>query len=427
MINQTQRGRSMVEMLMMLALVGILSIVTFFGYEMAMAKYRSNTIIKETNQMAFNIEQQFEAEVDVLDLSEYQPDDCDWCDDPVEGEHNIRLAGYNVTVKEDEGTTAFMVTFMDVEQNVCEKLIATGWEDPYAIFVNEHPVPSALAVCEEANQIDVAFNNTLDAKAPDCNPGYGWNEENKKCEACPAGQHNNNNVCEECPENTFQNGTECVPCGSGAQAVSGSNKCECINPGFYWDKTDNACYPCTQSIAAERCEGVKCNDQGHCGGVGSNMFCNRVSFTSGQPYDGRCKETGGFRSITNNTNQSNSCISAGVASGHMTQAAINEQLANYRASAKVITQGSGPAWCAAFGWSPVSSLELGCPTNGSWEWDGVCTNAPLVHALSAGFATSLIVSETSGGWALLFTGCRIRWTNIMDTGAYYQRALCRVP
>lgn len=303
MTNRAQSGRSMMEMLMMLAMIGVLSMITFFGYEMAMAKYRANSIIKETNQMAFEIEQQFENEAPVLDLSEYQPDDCDWCDEAAEGEHNIRLAGYDVTVTEDEATTAFLVSFMDVDQKVCEKLINTGWSDPYAIFVNDYPVPSALAICGANNQIDVAFNNTLDTKAPDCNPGYGWNEENQKCEQCEEGYYHRNNECHECPDgatsaagateclcpdgslwnnstgtcdlcpaDTYQRGNMCKQCPPGATSPAGSTVCTCPQePG--WNEEDEECVPrscLSYSDCGETCaecvkpDGASASTPGYC-------------------------------------------------------------------------------------------------------------------------------------------------------------------
>ncbi|MBP5161022.1 MAG: type II secretion system protein, partial [Alphaproteobacteria bacterium] len=56
---RAQTGRSMIEMLAVIAIIGILSVITFWGYEMAMARYRANEVIKNTNMFALSIENQF--------------------------------------------------------------------------------------------------------------------------------------------------------------------------------------------------------------------------------------------------------------------------------------------------------------------------------------------------------------------------------
>ena len=434
MINRAQSGRSMMEMLMMLAMIGVLSMITFFGYEMAMAKYRANSIIKETNQMAFEIEQQFENEAPVLDLSEYQPDDCDWCDEAAEGEHNIRLAGYDVTVTEDEATTAFLVSFMDVDQKVCEKLINTGWSDPYAIFVNDHPVPSALAVCGANNQIDVAFNNTLDTNAPDCNPGYGWNEENQRCEACPAGQHNNNNVCEECPQDTYQEGNECIPCPSGAVAEPGATDCLCPM-GYYRDKPNNLCPPCTQTNATEKCQDLKCENQSHCGGSGSQLFCDNASTDSHVVSYGYCKLSStidlanpGYSSQGDSYSVSNGVGTALLGSASAAQAILNGRFV----VSKPINPASAVSWCESLGYVAATRSDVDCGGI-AYANDAICTNAPTVHALFAAYNTGFVFNEHSSSpnlWVYLYKQGLL--TSIYSGRSGYVsgfsiRALCRVP
>ena len=152
MSEKTQSGRSMLEMLAILAIVGILSIVIFVGYEMAMARHRANEIIKQTNNLALGVEEQFEYDVDDIDITSYIP----------EGSTILTIAGYEAYFEENDTTTAFEVTLEDVDQRVCERLLNSGWDDPFAILVNG----VVSGTCLEKNEITAAFNNTLAGADP---------------------------------------------------------------------------------------------------------------------------------------------------------------------------------------------------------------------------------------------------------------------
>ena len=52
-INQT--GRSMIEMLGVLAIIGVLSVGGIAGYSKAMAKYRVNKTIDQVSHIAANV------------------------------------------------------------------------------------------------------------------------------------------------------------------------------------------------------------------------------------------------------------------------------------------------------------------------------------------------------------------------------------
>lgn len=64
-----QSGRSMVEMLGVLAIIGVLSIGGISGYSKAMAKYRVNKTLDQISMLVMNIRSLFSASVDYADLS----------------------------------------------------------------------------------------------------------------------------------------------------------------------------------------------------------------------------------------------------------------------------------------------------------------------------------------------------------------------
>lgn len=50
-----ERGRSMIEMLGVLAVIGVLSVTSVYGYRMAMDKYLANEIFRELNMRANHV------------------------------------------------------------------------------------------------------------------------------------------------------------------------------------------------------------------------------------------------------------------------------------------------------------------------------------------------------------------------------------
>ena len=65
-----QSGRSMVEMLGVLAIIGVLSIGGISGYSKAMAKYRVNKTLDQISMLVMNIRSLFSASVDYTGLSD---------------------------------------------------------------------------------------------------------------------------------------------------------------------------------------------------------------------------------------------------------------------------------------------------------------------------------------------------------------------
>jgi len=65
-----QSGRSMVEMLGVLAIIGVLSIGGISGYSKAMAKYRVNKTLDQISMLVMNIRSLFSASVDYTGLND---------------------------------------------------------------------------------------------------------------------------------------------------------------------------------------------------------------------------------------------------------------------------------------------------------------------------------------------------------------------
>ena len=70
MYKNEQSGRSMVEMLGVLAIIGVLSIGGISGYSKAMAKYRVNKTLDQISMLVMNIRSLFSASVDYVGLND---------------------------------------------------------------------------------------------------------------------------------------------------------------------------------------------------------------------------------------------------------------------------------------------------------------------------------------------------------------------
>ena len=125
-------GRSMVEMLAVLAIVGVLSIVLMLGYTIAMNKYRANEIIAGVKLRAYAVSWQPQEEPGTeQDLSEFAE----------------KILTYKTTAwagglngEED----LFTIDVEDVQQGVCQEILNRNWTLPAGIFVFDQKVAVAL-------------------------------------------------------------------------------------------------------------------------------------------------------------------------------------------------------------------------------------------------------------------------------------------
>ncbi len=153
-------GRSMVEMLAVLAIVGVLSIVLMLGYTIAMNKYRANEIIAGVKLRAYAVSWQPQEEPGTeQDLSEFAE----------------KILTYKTTAwagglngEED----LFTIDVEDVQQGVCQEILSRNWTLPAGIFVFDQKV----STCPEGNaQMSFVFpvdiEDKVDVVVPD--PCYG--------------------------------------------------------------------------------------------------------------------------------------------------------------------------------------------------------------------------------------------------------------
>ncbi|MBR3501751.1 MAG: hypothetical protein IKO06_02470 [Alphaproteobacteria bacterium] len=136
---KNQNGRSMIEMLGVLAIIGVLSVGGIAGYSKAMMKYRINKTIEQITLIAGNVRTFFAPQKSyegvnknkILCKAKIIPDEMWYSDTSI-----INVFGYGVYVENAYKSTsgdnkAFKITYKlpSSEENFCIELLSQDWTD----------------------------------------------------------------------------------------------------------------------------------------------------------------------------------------------------------------------------------------------------------------------------------------------------------
>ena len=204
----TQSGRSMVEMLGTLAIMGVLTIGGIAGYRYAINKSNANTILNAVSQMAVTASVELTTQGS-LTLPEWK-----------DANGNLSISGaFGVeTARYDDG--AFGIIVSDMNDEVCERIKGMDWKVPEDIAINDES-----DVCDqgEANKIAFVFSNTLTKKSA---PGN-------------AGGESGEDTPDEPDNTTCPAGTSTTGAGENTGFTDrDGNICKCINAGESYTDSD---------------------------------------------------------------------------------------------------------------------------------------------------------------------------------------------
>lgn len=144
-----QTGRSMVEMLGVLAIIGVLTVMGIWGYTIAMIRYRANEILYEAHKRAVIIAGQLALGSKNPSLHEF------------EGDNTFSGGTFSATVYDDygaedwtEGNKRFTLSINGVDGSVCEQLDA---------MAGDEVIYFAPGVCDtkNLNEVQLTYNNDL--------------------------------------------------------------------------------------------------------------------------------------------------------------------------------------------------------------------------------------------------------------------------
>ena len=206
-IKHNETGRSMVEMLGVLAVVGVLSIGGVAGYRYAVDKMNANEIINELKKRAITASQQRVLGQDI-NLSEYG--------------NNGAIKGYTVTptTKHNGNASQFALEVQGVPERVCDMILESDWALPTEKVVNG----GSCVEGANGNTLTFAFNNTLGSGEAGNGGNNNGNEGNNDPTDTPI---------QQCGENEYR-------------LADGTCKedTKCTDPNQFWNSWTNQCELC---------------------------------------------------------------------------------------------------------------------------------------------------------------------------------------
>ena len=307
-IKHNETGRSMVEMLGVLAIMGVLSIGGVAGYRYAVDKMNANEIINELKKRAITASQQRILSQNI-NLSEYGA---------ILGKYEVTPAnGY------PEDPAFFGLEIKAVPQKVCQHIVDSDWAMPTEMKIGNLVMDKDTECPDEFNDISFAFHNTLDQTqeigeiitppeqpTQKCEAGYYplpdgtckedtkcsdpnqfWNGNEGKCTSCPTKgnpvRNNLSDIEDSCPKcaNAQVGGYDqpfyCVWCPSN-RVVCGDTCCgegqQCKYE--YSSSTNwNYVYTCVDSLGDNEClTNADCNNGSETG----DYYCQNAAKGCGQ-------------------------------------------------------------------------------------------------------------------------------------------------
>ena len=239
--NQSQSGRSMVEMLGVLAIIAILSIGGIVGFRLAMNYYQANQIAHEMNMMRTDAQIKIAQGAEELTLG-----------DPYDS-GNIQFNGYKTDFDclymETETSTpddvascavanAYYIEMQKIPEGICKPLanLIDKMDNEIAFYINGKSVDAAEgekgACLGEENILTVIFGADSDSEAIKCNDNPDCPDNLPIC---------HEHLCVECTTSAdcenptpICNENICVACGNDDECRSkNSSEENCVTGGAH--------------------------------------------------------------------------------------------------------------------------------------------------------------------------------------------------
>ena len=186
---KNESGRSMVEMLGTLAIIGVLSIGGIVGYSYGMDKYRANTIMNDVNLRAIDLIAQVNRGGD-LSLSEWP---------------EKSTAGYIITLEKGTDGITGGIKISGIEKQVCEMLAKDLLPQNTTLKINGADYTSDD--CGETNTLifyydtimagveEICNGPVVDGECGTCSSPFIWDGTNCVCPSSHPYWRSDYNIC----------------------------------------------------------------------------------------------------------------------------------------------------------------------------------------------------------------------------------------
>ena len=308
-----QFGRSMIEMLGVLAIIAVISIGGLTLYRRAMDTYKANNIFDDVNRFEVVILERInQTESGQISQGDFAP-----------------TSGFEMDATNESEERRHFISVYDVTSGVCQIVLNKGAEK-YTMFAN-NLLYEGKDICQETNEMRFYFGNVDNLCSK---PKEGSNQvacsdnclcsadEGKSCKsdiypgfnqtkccrndevncfrtcrpACPAGMAYNDRCQCECTDpmkeyNAAQGKCVCKTSGSSVALVEDSNgNCGCADNTYAWVNSLGKCskLSCTNeggtcSLDDKRC-GKKCTNTNNINSISCNDGICRPSLCSSDQY-----------------------------------------------------------------------------------------------------------------------------------------------
>ena len=337
-----QKGRSMIEMLAVLAIIGVITIGSYSLYRRAVDTHKANSIFDDVNRFEFVIsERVFRTPRGFFDKADFSP-----------------ASGFEMTAYNEPELASHHISVMNVPKNVCQIVLDKG-EDKYVMYANNLIFEGDSSICRTTNEMRFYFGDTSDlcsfpepnTNQKSCSDGCLCDGDNEckpdiytpdsipkmteetvccpndnnivacngKCiEDCGTGKTLDRKTCQCVCADTMKQMDEngnciCKPSGSDVPLMEGEDgECKCSNPKYIWIPSMNRCtlLDCPEGDGGsckleDKTCGVSCQKTGNANEVECNAACRPSLFDNPDTFGLLPKSCSGYWAgirITGTTN-----------------------------------------------------------------------------------------------------------------------------
>ena len=424
-----ESGRTLTEMLGVLAIMGVLTVVGIAGFNWAMDRWRANRIIDGVEERALvGSRLRLSGMNRTMEIA-----------DAVVAQTGGTIEDYATTVSNtgyNDEKTYFSVQVAGVSPQVCENVMNLNWQLPVEVYAGNTQYTGDTAICAGEGTVDLTFVfaadlitkkdvKVVDRNNPTCRPTQVWtckeNEDNHYncctagmlCRAdgdtlptgvfsenkgnCPRGTHqcrNNQCVCRKsCPAGQNQDPKTCACssqiCETGVWNEAKGECVECNEDTDCAGRTDgkttcdtasNVCKcPAGKVPNADGTACVECMSDTDCANrTDGKTTCDTTNNTCVSTYctDNTDCKSSEYCEITETENCSVPTTSTCTILDSGTEATYNGKTFLY--SSGSMTWWSARNWCLAHGKNLASLSDLSCSYSsyncvdwGSDDWEGL--------------------------------------------------------
>ena len=302
-MNQNQKkqtGRSMIEMLGVLAIIGVLSIGAISGYKMAIRKYRTNELLHEVYKRAGEISIQ-------LANGRAQPSIAEFPNNTEFGFRGARIVNNN--------PDRFFITFDNPGADICREILKRAQLEPM-IVKTEPPYREVEGDnCTNRQTIDLYFNKDLSSIMQNVQRAEDIDNEEDCMNAGLKWCYVDGGYDQKCKKTCCERRYECAMCRESDGAIINLSDSPCENDTGRCDGNGTCikncagvseckiCDPYTGEITGNVVKDVLCNsDKGLCDGNGNCITpttepivsADEMSYADAVDY---CEDKGGMFTV----------------------------------------------------------------------------------------------------------------------------------